>query len=89
MDLSEEALADAAKESDNWRAMFRAMRNEATLEQFQRSDPLARAFLDGLDARIRLIEQNGGVFKTEQVADYLGITPQAVTSGARCGSWSD
>jgi hypothetical protein len=78
MDLSEEALADAAKESDNWHAMFRAMRNEVALEQFQRSDPLARAFLDGLDARIRLIEQNGGVFKTEQVADYLGITPQAV-----------
>jgi hypothetical protein len=78
MDLSEDALADAAEASDNWHAMFRAMRNEGALEQVQKSDPLARAFLDGLDARARLIKQNGGVFKTEEVADYLGITSQAV-----------
>jgi hypothetical protein len=78
MDLTEDALADAAEASDNWHAMFRAMRNEEALEQVQKSDPLARAFLDGLDARARLIKQNGGVFKTEEVADYLGITPQAV-----------
>ena len=78
MDLSETALSNAAEASDNWHAMFRAMRNAEVLEQIQKSDPLARAFLDGLDAKARLIEQNGGVFKTEQVAEYLGITPQAV-----------
>lgn len=78
MDLSETALSDAAEASDNWHAMFRAMRSAEVLEQIQKSDPLARAFLDGLDAKARLIEQNGGVFKTEQVAGYLGITPQAV-----------
>jgi hypothetical protein len=78
MDLSETALSDAAGASDNWHAMFRAMRNAEVLEQIQKSDPLARAFLDGLDAKARLIEQNGGVFKTGEVAEYLGITPQAV-----------
>jgi hypothetical protein len=78
MDLSETALSSAAEAPDNWHAMFRAMRNAEALEQIQKSDPLARAFLDGLDARARFIEQNGGVFKTEQVAEYLGITPQAV-----------
>lgn len=78
MDLSETALSNAAEAPDNWHAMFRAMRNAEVLEQIQKSDPLARAFLDGLDAQARLIEQNGGVFKTEQVAEYLGITPQAV-----------
>ena len=78
MDLSETALSNAAEAPDNWHAMFRAMRNAEVLEQIQKSDPLARAFLDGLDAKARLIEQNGGVFKTEQVAEYLGITPQAV-----------
>ena len=78
MDLSETALSDAAEASDNWHAMFRAMRNAEVLDQLQKSDPLARAFLDGLDAKARLIEQNGGVFKTEEVAEYLGITPQAV-----------
>jgi len=78
MDLSEAALSDAAGASDNWHAMFRAMRSAEVLEQIQKSDPLARAFLDGLDAKARLIEQNGGVFKTEEVAEYLDITPQAV-----------
>jgi len=78
MDLSESALSDAAKAPDNWHAMFRAMRNAEVLEQIQKSDPLARAFLDGLHAKARLIEENGGVFKTDQVAEYLGVTPQAV-----------
>jgi hypothetical protein len=78
MDLSETSLSDAAEAPDNWHVMFRAMRSAEVLEQIQKSDPLARAFLDGLDAKARLIKQNGGVFKTEQVAEYLGITPQAV-----------
>jgi hypothetical protein len=78
MDLSEAALSNAAEGADNWHAMFRAMRSAEVLEQIQKSDPLARAFLDGLDAKARLIEQNGGVFKTEDVAEYLGITQQAV-----------
>jgi len=78
MDLSETALSDAAEAPDNWHAMFRAMRSAEVLDQIQKSDPLARAFLDGLDAKARLIEQNGGIFKTEEVAEYLGITPQAV-----------
>jgi hypothetical protein len=78
MDLSEESLVDAATAPDNFHAMLRAMGSPELLEQMQASDPLARAFLNGLDARAQLIEQNGGVFKTEQVSDYLGISPQAV-----------
>jgi hypothetical protein len=78
MDLSEESLVDAATAPDNFHAVLRAMGSPELLERMQASDPLAKAFVDGLDARARLIEQNGGVFKTERVADYLGISPQAV-----------
>jgi hypothetical protein len=78
MDLSEESLVDAATAPDNFHAVLRAMGSPELLEQMQESDPLAKAFLAGVDARSRLIEQNGGVFKTEQVAEYLGISPQAV-----------
>lgn len=78
MDLSEASLTDAAEAPDNWHAMFRAMRAPELLQQIQQSDPLARAFLDGLDAKRELLAQNGGVFKTDQVAEYLGISPQAV-----------
>jgi hypothetical protein len=78
MNLSEESLVDAATAPDNFHAMLRAMGSPELLEQMQASDPLAKAFVDGLDARANLIEQNGGVFKTEQVAEYLGISAQAV-----------
>ncbi|MGD0500498.1 MAG: hypothetical protein ABSC23_18910 [Bryobacteraceae bacterium] len=78
MELSDESLVDAAAAPDNFHAVLRAMGSPELLEQMQASDPLAKAFLDGIDARARLIEQNGGVFKTEQVAEYLGISPQAV-----------
>ena len=44
MDLSEAALSDAAGASDNWHAMFRAMRSAEVLEQIQKTDPLARRF---------------------------------------------
>jgi hypothetical protein len=85
MDLPETALSNAAEAPDNWHTMFRAMRNAEVLEQIQKSDPLARAFLDGLGARARLIEQNGGIFKTERVAEYLGITTQAVNKRRALG----
>jgi len=78
MDLSEESLVDAATAPDNFHAVLRAMGSPELLERMQASDPLAKAFVDGLDARANLIEQNGGVFKTEQVAEYLGISAQAV-----------
>lgn len=78
MDLSEESLVEAAKAPDNFHAMLLAMGSPELLEQMQASDPLARAFVHGIEARTKLIEQNGGVFKTEQVAKYLGITAQAV-----------
>jgi hypothetical protein len=78
MDLSEESLVNAAAAPDNFHAMLRAMGSPELLAQMQASDPLAKAFVDGLDARVRMIDQNGGVFKTERVAEYLGISPQAV-----------
>jgi hypothetical protein len=49
------------------------------LRQMQASDPLADAFLRGIGARTKLIQENGGVFSTEQVARYLDVTQQAVT----------
>jgi hypothetical protein len=79
MDLSEEVLVGASSTPDNWHAVLRAMGSPEMLRQMQASDPLANAFLRGIEARIRLIQENGGVFSTEQVARYLDVTQQAVT----------
>jgi hypothetical protein len=79
MELSEEALVDAAAAPDNWHVVLRAMGSPEMLRQMQASDPLADAFLRGIGARTRLIRENGGVFSTEQVARYLDVTQQAVT----------
>lgn len=79
MELSEEALVDASSAPDNWHVVLRTMGNPEMLRQMQAADPLASAFLRGIEARIKLIRENGGVFSTEQVARYLDITQQAVT----------
>ncbi|MGO9094615.1 MAG: hypothetical protein ACLQGV_05275 [Bryobacteraceae bacterium] len=79
MDLSEDALVDASSAPDNLQVVLRTMGSPEMLRQMQASDPLANAFLRGIQARTKLIQENGGVFSTEQVARYLDITPQAVT----------
>ena len=79
MELSEEALVDASSAPDNWHVVLRAMGSPEMLRQMQASDPLADAFLRGIGARSRLIQENGGGFSTEQVARFLDITQQAVT----------
>lgn len=79
MELSEEVLMDASSAPDNWHVVLRAMGSPEMLRQMQASDPLADAFLRGIEGRAQLIQENGGVFSTEQVARYLDITEQAVT----------
>jgi hypothetical protein len=78
MDLSEESLSEAVSATDNWTAMLRAMSSPESLKRLQAADPLAEAFLRGIEANRRLIKENGGVFSTERVAEFLGITTEAV-----------
>jgi len=79
MELSEDVLVDASSAPDNWHVLLRTMGSPEMLRQMQAADPLADAFLRGIEARTRLIQENGGVFSTDKVARYLDITPQAVT----------
>jgi len=47
-------------------------------KKLQAADPLASAFLRGIEAKRRLIGETGGVYSTEQVAEFLGTTPQEI-----------
>ena len=78
MDLSEESLTEAVSTTDNWTALLRAMSSPQSLKRLQAADPLAGAFLRGIKAERRLISDNGGVFSTEKVAEFLGMTSQEV-----------
>jgi hypothetical protein len=78
MDLPEESLTKAVSATDNWTATLRAMSSPETFKRLHAADPLAEAFIRGIEAKRRLIKENGGVFSTERVAEFLGMTPQAV-----------
>src|SRR5258707_1096898 len=74
MDLSDQSLSEAALLDDDWLALLRAMSAPKSLKNPQPADPLASAFLRGIEATRRLIRDNGGVYSTEQVAEFLGTT---------------
>jgi hypothetical protein len=78
MDLSDQSLSEAALLDDDWLALLRAMSAPKSLKKLQAADPLAGAFLRGIEAKRRLIRENGGVYSTEQAAEFLGTTAQEI-----------
>lgn len=78
LDFSDELLSSAsANATGDFDAVLRVMRSNEALRLLT-SDPLADAFLRGIQARNRLIKENGGLWTTAQVAEFLGVSMQAV-----------
>jgi hypothetical protein len=65
--------------ADPFSGMGVAMHQAATTDAAALRDPLAGARLRGVEAREQLIDEAGGLLRLSQVADRLGVTPQAVT----------
>jgi hypothetical protein len=55
------------------------------IEDLKQAEPLAPAFLRGIEAKRRLLEENGGVLTSEQVAEKIGISRQAVERRRQTG----
>jgi hypothetical protein len=53
MDLSDQSLSEAALLHDDWLALLRAMSAPKSLKKLQAADPLASAFLRGIEAKRR------------------------------------
>lgn len=83
--LSEDSVVEAAAAPTDLAALVRALRSDELLEDLSRAEPLAPAFIRGIEARHRLIEKHGGTLTAEQVAQMIGISRQGVEKRRQAG----
>jgi hypothetical protein len=83
--LSEESIVNATAAPTNLTVLVRALSSGELLEDLKAAEPLAPAFIRGIEAKRQLIEENGGTLNAEHVAQHLGITRQAVEKRRRAG----
>jgi hypothetical protein len=83
--LSETAAVRASEAPTDQAVLLRALSSGEFLADLKNVEPLAPAFIRGIEAKRRLIEDNGGALTAEQVAESFGITRQAVEKRRRAG----
>jgi hypothetical protein len=83
--LSEDSVVEATAAPTDLAALVRALRSDELLDDLSRAEPLAPAFIRGIEARQRLIEDHGGTLTAEQVAQMIGISRQAVEKRRQAG----
>ena len=77
-DLSEASAIDATAAPTDLTVLLRALASGEVLGDLRTVEPLAPAFIRGVEARRRLLDENGGTLTAQEVGDMLGITRQAV-----------
>ncbi len=83
--LSEAAAVQASEAPTDQAVLLRTLSSGEFLADLKNVEPLAPAFIPGIEAKRRLIEDNGGALTAEQVAESFGITRQAVEKRRRAG----
>lgn len=83
--LSEDSVVEATSAPTDLAALVRALRSDEMLEDLSRAEPLAPAFIRGIEARRALIDEHGGTLTAEQVAQTIGISRQAVEKRRQAG----
>jgi hypothetical protein len=81
--LSEDSVVNATAAPTNLTVLVRALSSKELLDDLRAAEPLAPAFIRGIEAKHRLIEDHGGTLTAEQVGESLGITRQAVEKRRR------
>ena len=84
-DLSEDSVVNAAAAHSDLEVLLRALSSDEFLKDLQSVEPLAPAFIRGIEAKRRLIEEHGGTLTAEEVANNLGISRQAVEKRRQAG----
>jgi hypothetical protein len=64
---------------------LRALSSTELLDDLKAAEPLAPAFIRGIEASRRLIDEHGGALTAVQVAETLGISRQMVDKRRRAG----
>ncbi len=83
--LDDRALGEAMASPSDYEALVRALEAPGALEALRREDPLFPAKLRGLRNRERLLSAEGEPLTSEQAAQALGITRQAVDKRRQAG----
>ncbi|MCC7103947.1 MAG: hypothetical protein IT307_02275 [Chloroflexi bacterium] len=84
-DLDDEALGRAAGARTNAGVLLRALEHPSAVTALEDDDPLALARLRGLAAREQVLTAEGGTLTSEQVAEHLRISRQAVDKRRQAG----
>lgn len=79
-------LEDVASAPSDLAVLLRMLERPEVLEALAAEDPLAAARLRGIEARGKLLEQEGGAVSAEELGLMLGgISPQAVNKRRKAG----
>ena len=77
-ELSEDSVVRAAAAPNDLSVLLTALSSGELLNDLRSVEPLAPAFLRGIESQRRLLDSNGGTLTAEQVGAILGISRQAV-----------
>jgi hypothetical protein len=84
--LSEASVVNATSAPTDLAVLLRALSSGELLDDLRSVEPLAPAFIRGIEAKRKLIEEHGGTLTAEKAAEILGITRQAVDKRRRAGT---
>jgi hypothetical protein len=84
--LSVDSVVNATTASTDLGVLLRALKSGELVEDLRSFEPLAPAFLRGIEARNQLLNENGGTLTAEDVAGVLGISRQAVEKRRSSGN---
>ncbi len=84
-DMDEPSLKEAVAAPSDYGVLLAALGAESGRQLLQRDDPLAEARLRGLQARRELLAKEGGALSSQEVAELLQLSRQAVYKRHRAG----
>jgi hypothetical protein len=82
-ELSEDSVVRATAAPTDLTVLLTALSSGELLEELRSVEPLAPAFIRGIEAQRRLLDEHGGTLTAQQVAGILGISRQAVEKRRR------
>ena len=77
-ELSEDSVLRATAAPTDLSVLLTALSSGELLDDLRSVEPLAPAFLRGIEAERRLLDAHGGTLTAEQAGEFLGISRQAV-----------
>ena len=78
-------LVDITSANSNYEVLLAALQTPEALSLLTKSDPLALAKLRGLKLKQQLLEAEGGCSNSEEIAEILGVSRQAINQRRQRG----